>query len=150
MFTGIKYLFCKLLGIGETYIKGRDSISKAKLNLELTDLNSKTKISEARAESANKIVELENSETFNMDKASIDQMKQDWKDDAFALFFFFLLFGSFVPALVPHIKTGLQVLSSFPDFILYGLGLIFVHVFGFRNLLRLILRRRGVLPKVVS
>jgi hypothetical protein len=134
-----------LLGIGETYLKGKTEIKKAKLTHELAKIESAISIEKARAESSLKLVEIENSETFNMDKMAIKAMDKDWKDDVFALFFFFILFGSFVPQLVPAIYDGLAVLSTLPNFILYGLSLLFVHVFGFRNLLRLFLKKKGII-----
>ena len=142
---GLFSVIGSLLGIGGTYLEGKTEIKKAKLTHELAKIESAISIEKARSESAVKMVELEQSETFNMDKSAIKAMDKDWKDDVFALFFFFILFGSFIPALVPVITDGLAVLRTLPDFILYGLGLLFIHVFGFRNLLRLFLKKKGII-----
>lgn len=142
---GLLSMVGELFGIGKTYLEGRNKIKKAKLEHKLAVVESAIKIEKARADSAIRIIEVENSETFNLDKAAIKAMDKDWKDDVFALFFFFILFGSFIPSFVPIIIDGLNVLRTLPDFILYGMGLLFIHVFGFRNLLRLFLRKKGLI-----
>ena len=141
LLTGIMSLF----KIGGSYLKGRQNIEKEELNLKLVSLKTKVKIEEAKGRASVEMAQTEQEATFDLDKMAVKQMERDWKDDAFALFFFLILFGSFVPSMVQPIEDGLIVLNTMPDFIKYGMMLLFVHVFGFRNLLRLFLKKRGVI-----
>ena len=131
-----------VLGIGKSFVEGREKRKQAKLELELVRVQAQIEKEKAKIANAAELAVVEQMETFNLDKAAVKHMEKDWKDDAFAVFFFFILFGSFIPGAQPTIENGLSLLTTLPTFVQYGLGLMFVHVFGFRNLLRMFLKNK--------
>jgi hypothetical protein len=139
---GLLNIVGNLFGIGEKYIDGKNKIKEKKQELELAKVEAHIAKEKAKIENAHEVALVEQTETFNLDKAAVKAMEKDWKDDAFAIFGFFILFGAFIPPMVPHIQAGLYVLDGMPEYIKWGLGLMFIHVFGFRNLLRMFLKKK--------
>lgn len=148
MFNPLSLLGNVIDGVGGYFSKGQEikqEITQAKNALELAKINSQVKILEAETNHKIKSENIEQQETFNLDKQAVDNMKEDWKDDIFAVFFFTVLFGTLIVALafptyLGHWIAGLHSLGEIPMILQVGIGLMFVHVYGFRNLLRMYLK----------
>jgi hypothetical protein len=111
MFNPLSLLGNVIDGVGGYFSKGQEikqEITQAKNALELAKINSQVKILEAETNHKIKSENIEQQETFNLDKQAVDNMKEDWKDDIFAVFFFTVLFGTLIVALAfpTYLGTG--------------------------------------------
>jgi len=134
-----------IVSLASTFLASNNEIKNAKIEREVQKIKTETKIEEEKFKFAAEFAQNQINNDFSLDNMAIKAMEKDWKDDVFALFFFFILFSAFVPAWTEQVRVGLEVLENMPDFILYGLALIFVHTFGFRGLLKMLLEKKGFL-----
>lgn len=101
--------------LGKTWLEGKTAKTKAKAEAEATVMKTQAK-SAADWETA-------------MARAS----NQSWKDEWLTILFSIPLILAFIPAAVPYVKEGFEVLETMPKWYQTGLSIIIAASFGVRG-----------------
>jgi len=108
-------LFKSVAGLGQTYIEGKNAVSKAK--------------ADAKAAVIVKSVEQEG----DWEKIMAENSGSSWKDEWLTLLFSIPLIMAFIPSMVPYVHEGFKVLEIMPDWYQYTLSVIVAASFGVRS-----------------
>lgn len=108
-------LFKSVAGLGQTYIEGKNAVSKAK--------------ADAKAAVIVKSVEKE----ADWEKIMAENSGNSWKDEWLTLLFSIPLILAFIPSMVPYVHEGFKVLEIMPDWYQYTLSVIVAASFGVRS-----------------
>lgn len=100
----------------------RDEVRRATEELRLSELKAKTDMAAYRIKS-----ELE----WDMKWAS--EASNSWKDEWLTILWTIPVVGVFIPPFREFFMDGFIALSTFPDWFLYGFGIIFAASFGMRQ-----------------
>lgn len=126
------------------YIGRKQEIKKAKVEGEIAvikaEANAKIAVSEAQIEMAKK----GQIQDYDLDKQSVKDMKDSWKDEYVLLIHSTPLILSFVPSTQPYIERGFQIIdTTIPAwFVWLYIGMVVV-IFGLRGLLKFYLKMIG-------
>ena len=101
--------------LGKTWLEGKTAKTKAKAEAEATVMKTQAK-SAADWETA-------------MARAS----NQSWKDEWLTILFSIPLILAFIPAAVPYVKEGFEVLETMPKWYQTGLSIIIAASLGVRG-----------------
>lgn len=114
---------------------------EGKLALAKVELESKTKIQIAETEAKIQRLAKEAEQDYDLDKESIKDMKDSWKDEYVLLIHSAPLILSFVPSTQPYIEKGFQIIdSTIPSwFVALYVGMV-VTIYGLRSLLKFYLK----------
>ncbi len=104
-----------LLGIGKTWLEGKNAKIKAKADAE----------AEVMVQSAKSIASWEALQARNAG--------QSWKDEWLTLLFSIPLILAFFPSAVPYVRAGFEVLEQMPQWYQYALSVIVSASFGVRS-----------------
>ena len=129
--------------------------SEAKNRLKQVLLDGKIRMEEAKINSKIKRIETDSDSDNEMDRMTIENMRNSWKDEFLIITFLFPVFiilcvSPFIVAyhsgkwidLISYFQDSINVLDTFPDWYKWAIGLIFVAVLGFRRLLTKITNRK--------
>ena len=108
-------LFKSVAGLGQTYIEGKNAVSKAK--------------ADAKAAVIVKSAEQE----ADWEKIMAENSGNSWKDEWLTLLFSIPLIMAFIPSMVPYVHEGFKVLEIMPDWYQYTLSVIVAASFGVRS-----------------
>lgn len=114
---------------------------EGKLALAKVELESKTKIQIAETEAKIQRLAKEAEQDYDLDKESIKDMKDSWKDEYVLLIHSAPLILSFVPSTQPYIEKGFQIIdNTIPSwFVALYVGMV-VTIYGLRSLLKFYLK----------
>jgi len=112
-----------LLGIGKTWLEGKNAKIKAKADAE----------AEVMVQSAKSIASWEALQARNAG--------QSWKDEWLTLLFSIPLILAFFPSAVPYVRAGFEVLEQMPQWYQYALSVIVSASFGVRSAIGLMNKR---------
>tara|TARA_R110000851_G_scaffold45134_2_gene110702 strand:+ start:788 stop:1189 length:402 start_codon:yes stop_codon:yes gene_type:complete len=108
---------------------------------------SKSRINEAKVLGTIKRIEAGDNHAMSMDLT--ERKNAGWMDDFSFIVFMTPAILCFYPPMVPHVRTGFEVLNTMPEWYQYGLGGMLIAVWGYRRLLmpivqKLIEKRIGI------
>lgn len=81
---------------------------------------------------------------FELDKESVRQMQNSWKDEFLLLLFSLPVILTFIPSMQPYVKQGWEMLSQAPEWFLWLYAAMIISVWGLRGIARTILESRFI------
>ena len=106
----------ELVGLGKTYLEGRNVTSKA------------------RAEAEAKVLVTAATSVADWEKITAKSADKSWKDEAWTVTFIAIIVACFIPPLQPHVKAGFEFLSDAPTWFQAAVGASIAASFGVRGL----------------
>jgi hypothetical protein len=136
-------MFTSLLGIGSAivtgvsdYFKGKQEISKAKLEGDV-------KVLVAEAEARVRRLEKESEQDYDLDKLATQNMEKSWKDELILITFLAPVVMCFIPEYKVYVANGFASLALVPDWYMGILVGMVVIIYGMRGLLKMALQMGG-------
>lgn len=136
-----------LIGLGTKYVEGKQKISEAKTNAQVTALNAEATIKQANAIAANKMAETGQMQDHNLDKIAMEDMKNSWLDEII----WAILWTPVVMAFVGYeerVKAGFEALEVIPDWFMYMVVGTFIVKYGLRGMFRWLMSHIGGIKKL--
>jgi hypothetical protein len=85
----------------------------------------------------------------NLDKMSMEQMENSWKDEFIMIILFSPIIFAFFPFVQDTISTGFKILGSdVPDWYTYLVMGIVIVTYGLRGMVKLVVTGKSRLPKI--
>ena len=136
MWTGIFSIGSSIVtGISE-YFKGKQEISKTRLEGDI-------KVLVAEAEAKVKRLEKESEQDYDLDKIAMQNMEKTWKDELILVIFMIPLVMSFIPSYQEYVTAGFASLALVPDWYMYILVGMITVIYGMRGMLKMLLQIIG-------
>lgn len=133
MWTGIFSIGSSIVtGISE-YFKGKQEISKTKLEGDI-------KVLIAEAEATVRRLEKESEQDYDLDKIAMQNMEKTWKDELILVIFMIPLVMSFIPTYQEYVTAGFASLALVPDWYMYILVGMITVIYGMRGMLKMLLQ----------
>jgi hypothetical protein len=115
-----------VIGIGRDWLKGRREIKQAEVTTRLA-------IEGARARSAIKLIELDQTHEHKWDETMAEGSILSWKDEYLTILCSIPIIMCFIPFLAPYALEGFRILETTPEWFRYTFGVIVAASFGIRK-----------------
>lgn len=136
MLTGI-------LGIGSAIVSGISDYFKGKQEISKTKLEGDIKVLIAEAEAKVKRLEKESEQDYDLDKLATQNMEKSWKDELILIIFLVPVVMCFIPEYHVYVTNGFASLALVPDWYMGILVGMIVVIYGMRGLLKMALQIVG-------
>ena len=136
MISGILSIGSAIVGGISDYFKGKQEISKAKLEADkmLVMVEAKAKADRLKKESE---------QDYDLDKLAIQNMENSWKDELILIIFLAPVVMCFIPEYQIYVTNGFASLALVPDWYMGILVGMIVVIYGMRGLLKMVLQMIG-------
>jgi hypothetical protein len=136
MWTGIFSIGSSIVSGISDYFKGKQEISKTRLEGDI-------KVLVAEAEAKVKRLEKESEQDYDLDKIAMQNMEKTWKDELILVIFMIPLVMSFIPSYQEYVTAGFASLALVPDWYMYILVGMITVIYGMRGMLKMLLQIIG-------
>lgn len=136
MLTGI-------LGIGSAIVSGVSDYFKGKQEISKTKLEGEIKVLIAEAEAKVKRLEKESEQDYDLDKLATQNMEKSWKDELILIIFLVPVVMCFIPEYHVYVTNGFASLALVPDWYMGILVGMVVVIYGMRGLLKMVIQMVG-------
>jgi len=128
------------------YFKGKQELSKVKLEANKIVIQAKAETEMAIAKSKVKMVEEGQMQNYDLDRIAMQNMESSYKDEFILAVFMVPMILAFIPGLSNYALQGFEVIQKMPTWYQYTLIGMVVVIYGMRGLLEKFLTSR--LPKL--
>ena len=128
------------------YFKGKQELSKVKLEANKIVIQAKAETEMAIAKSKVKMVEEGQMQNYDLDRIAMQNMEASYKDEFILAVFMVPMILAFIPGLSNYALQGFEVIQKMPTWYQYTLIGMVVVIYGMRGLLEKFLTSR--LPKL--
>lgn len=116
-----------------------------KFAIKAAEVESKIKLVEAEASAQIRRLNADADAQNNLDLLAVRQQESSWKDEFLLIVYMLPFIAAFFPQTQEYVEIGFQFLKEqAPDWYVYIVGGIFIHIFGFRRMLTQFLNKRGL------
>lgn len=131
-----------LLGIGKTWLEGKNKVQQAELTAQLVTIQADSDIKKAKALSVTTRAEKGQDQDFDLDKMAMENMEKSWKDELLLLVFLAPMIMAFIPGMDQYALAGFSVVAMMPQWYQYIIIGMVVVIYGLRGLLEKFLSRK--------
>ena len=128
------------------YFKGKQELSKVKLEANKIVIQAKAETAMAIAKSKVKMAEEGQMQNYDLDRIAMQNMESSYKDEFILAVFMTPMILAFIPGLSNYALQGFEVIQKMPIWYQYTLIGMVVVIYGMRGLLEKFLTSR--LPKL--
>jgi radical SAM superfamily enzyme with C-terminal helix-hairpin-helix motif len=128
------------------YFKGKQELSKVKLEANKIVIQAKAETEMAIAKSKVKMAEEGQMQNYDLDRIAMQNMESSYKDEFILAVFMVPMILAFIPVLSNYALQGFEVIQKMPTWYQYTLIGMVVVIYGMRGLLEKFLTSR--LPKL--
>ena len=136
-------MFTGLLGIGSAIVSGVSEYFKGKQEISKTKLEGDIKVLIAEAEAKVKRLERESEQDYDLDRLATENMEKSWKDELILLIWLTPVAMCFIPEYHVYVTNGFASLALVPDWYMGILVGMVVVIYGMRGLLKMVLQMVG-------
>lgn len=136
MISGILSIGSAIVGGISDYFKGKQEISKAKLEADKMLVMAEA---QAKADRLKK----ESEQDYDLDKLATQNMENSWKDELILIIFLVPVVMCFIPEYQIYVTNGFASLALVPDWYMGILVGMIVVIYGMRGLLKMVLQMIG-------
>jgi len=131
-----------LIGIGKTWLDGKNKESEAKTAATLISLQAESDIKKAQAISATIRAEKGEESNSNLDRLAMENMQKSWKDELILIVFLIPMIMAFIPGMDKHALAGFAVIAMMPQWYQYIIVGMVVVIYGLRGLLEKVIDKK--------
>lgn len=113
------------------------------LERKLVNAEGKVSIAKAHAEALATVQLQKVQSDLDWEKSMADSSKMSWKDEFWTIILAVPFVGAFIPAAVPYIAAGFDILSKVPEWYGIALGLAISAAFG-KNIIKYFTDMKGM------
>jgi len=124
-----------------SFLERRHEIAKAKLQAEITKIESAARIEEAKARAFVEMASSAQEHSQNWERLLVAQSHKDWKDEWWTLIVSIPLVLAFIPGMAIYVQQGFTNLESVPQWYLTFVGAAVSFAFARRGLVDVMKRR---------
>ncbi len=135
-------LITGILGIGKTWLEGKNKVAQAELTAQLVGIQADSDIRKAKALSVTNRAERGQDQDFDLDKLAMENMEKSWKDELILLVFLAPMIMAFVPSMDKYALAGFAVVAMMPQWYQYIIIGMVVVIYGLRGLLEKFISRK--------
>ena len=117
------------------YFKGKQELSKVKLEAEKVIIKAKAETEIAVAKSKAKMAELGQTQNHSLDMIAMQNMEKSYKDEFILAVFIAPMIMAFIPGLDQYALRGFEVIKQMPQWYQYTIIGMVVVIYGMRGML---------------
>ena len=117
------------------YFKGKQELSKVKLEAEKVVIKAQAETAMAVALSKTKMAEQGQTQSFSLDQIAMNNMEKSYKDEAILAIFLAPMVLAFIPGFDQYALKGFEVIQQMPQWYQYTIIGMVVVIYGMRGML---------------
>jgi hypothetical protein len=117
------------------YFKGKQELSKVKLEAEKVVIKAQAETAMAVALSKTKMAEQGQTQSFSLDQIAMNNMEKSYKDEAILAIFLAPMVLAFIPGFDQYALRGFEVIQQMPQWYQMTIIGMVVVVYGMRGML---------------
>ena len=117
------------------YFKGKQELSKVKLEAEKIVIKAKAETEMAVAKSKAKMAESGQTQTYDLDRIAMNNMEKSYKDEVILAVFLAPMILAFIPGFDQYALRGFEVIQKMPQWYQYIIIGMVVVIYGMRGML---------------
>ena len=117
------------------YLKGKQELSKVKLEAEKIVIKAKAETELSIAKSKSKMAESGQMQSYDLDRIAMNNMEKSYKDEVILAVFLAPMVLAFIPGFDQYALRGFEVIQQMPQWYQYIIIGMVVVIYGMRGML---------------
>tara|TARA_R110002153_G_scaffold68592_2_gene182168 strand:- start:928 stop:1362 length:435 start_codon:yes stop_codon:yes gene_type:complete len=117
------------------YLKGKQELSKVKLEAEKIVIKAKAETEMSIAKSKSKMAESGQTQSYDLDRIAMNNMEKSYKDEVILAVFLAPMVLAFIPGFDQYALRGFEVIQQMPQWYQYIIIGMVVVIYGMRGML---------------